>query len=218
MKNKSNPHLLGGVIKRPNGTFSVTPRMPLGVLDAGQLETIAVIIKKFKLPGIRANTAQRISIEGIPAQSLDQVVKMLNGIGDLCPQSITACRGLGECKHGLQDTQSMAMKIDKILRPPVQMPAHLKFGLSGCPRCCGQSYVKDFGLIGTGKGWTLIFGGASGRKVRCGDEIITGAPGDQVLEQMKLILSFYIENAAKKERTAKFAERLGIDFIKRNLM
>ncbi len=205
----------GAVNERLDGTFSVTPRMPFGRLDAEALEAVADIVRRFGLPGVQASTAQRISIEGIPAGSVDEIVTMLNGVGNRCPQSITACRGRVGCKRGMQDTQAMARKVEEVLMGFSQMPAHLKVGLSGCPRCCGASYVRDIGLVGTPGGWTLVFGGNAGRKVRGGDEILVNSLQDHTLATLKTALSFYREKAKKGERTARFAERLGVDAIKK---
>ena len=207
-------YLFGGMNERPDGTFSITPHMPLGRIDADLLDTIANVVRRFNLPGLQANTAQRISIEGVPAESVDEIVKMLNGVGDRCPQSIIACRGQGGCKNGLQETLDMATRLEDLLLGLEQMPAHLKIGLSGCPRCCGQSYVRDCGLVGTNNGWTLVFGGNGGNKVRCGDEILVNASSEEILVSFNTVLLFYKENAKKGERTARFVERLGIDTIK----
>jgi NAD(P)H-nitrite reductase large subunit len=135
-------------------------------------------------------------------------------VGNRCPQSITACRGRGGCKRGLQDTHEMAMQIEEILIGFKQMPAHLKVGLSGCSRCCGASYVRDIGLVGTPKGWILVFGGNAGRRVRSGDELLVDASEEKALAHLNAVLSFYREYANKRERTARFVERLGIGKIK----
>jgi NAD(P)H-nitrite reductase large subunit len=209
-----NTKLFGGINKNRNGTFSITPHMPFGRLDIDQLEAVFNVLQRFNLPGVQANTAQRIVIDNIPAEFVDEAVKMLNGIGSYCQQSITACKGLRGCKRGLQDTQEMAMHLEEILIGFNQMPAHLKVGLSGCHRCCGASYVKDIGLVGTSKGWTLVFGGNAGRMVRCGDEILVNTSQEKLLEILKGLLLCYIENAEKGERTARFVERFGINSIK----
>ena len=108
----------------------------------------------------------------------------------------------------------MRHHLEEILNGFTQMPAHLKIGLSGCSRCCGASYVKDIGLVGSNNGWTLVFGGNAGRMVRCGDEIVVNPSHKKLLVTLKKVLFFYKENAKKGERTARFVERLGIDTIK----
>jgi NAD(P)H-nitrite reductase large subunit len=207
----------GGIHKRPDGTFSVTPRMPLGKLDVDALETIIGIIKKFNLPGIRSTTDQRLTLDGIPAGAVDDVVKLLNGVGNPYPQSIVACRGQGDCEHGLQNTQAMAKQVEDIFIHLLHIPTHLKIGISGCSRCCGNSYIRDIGLVGTPNGWTLAIGGKSGSKVRCADDLLVDLPWEQVLTTLKLFLTFYKENMREKERIAPFVERLGIDHIRSEL-
>ena len=48
-------YLFGGINERPNGTFSITPHLPLGMIDANLLEAIATVVREFKLPGLQAN-------------------------------------------------------------------------------------------------------------------------------------------------------------------
>lgn len=201
----------GGVHERADKTYAVTPRMPLGKLDADQLEAVVAVVRRFGLIGVQVTTGQRITIEGIPAACVDEVVSALHGVGDRCPQGITACRGRRNCKNGLQDTQTMASRLEELFIGLTQMPAHIKAGISGCPRCCGASYVRDIGLVGTPKGWNLMFGGNAGRRARCGDEILVDASEMRLLEILKAVLVFYGENAKKGERTSRFVERVGIE-------
>lgn len=207
----------GGVYSRPDGTYSVTPRMPLGKLSADDLEKIMTVVRKYNLPGIRATAGQRITIEGVPADSLDDIIGLLNGVGDRCPHGIVACRGLGECKHGLQDSQAMATQVEDLFCNSPRVPAHMKVGLSGCTRCCGNSYIRDIGFVGTTDGWTLTIGGRSGRKVRSGDELLTGLSASQALAAMEAFQTFFTKNMRAKERIAAFVERIGLDRIKAEL-
>ncbi len=40
-----------------------------------------------------------------------------------------------------------------------ELPAKVKIGVSGCPLCCGESFVRDIGMFAKKKGWTFIVGG-----------------------------------------------------------
>jgi NAD(P)H-nitrite reductase large subunit len=79
----------------------------------------------------------------------------------------------------------------------MELPAKVKIGISGCPFCCGESFVRDIGIFGKKKGWTIIFGGNSLTK-RC--------------------LEYYAANGKKKERTARFIERTGIEAMKKTVL
>jgi NAD(P)H-nitrite reductase large subunit len=96
----------------------------------------------------------------------------------------------------------------------IDLPAKVKFGVSGCPFCCGESYVRDVGLIGTKKGWNVIFGGNSGAKARVGDLLAKGLDKDAAIDLVKRALEYYKENGKKKERTARFMNRTGVDALK----
>ncbi len=207
-----------GVTRCPAGTFCVEPVMPIGRLDAARLETIAAVVRNFELPGVRLTAAQRLMIEGIPEGRLDDVIKALGGSCGHYPQKISACRGRGNCRRGIRDTLAMAQRLETALAAAGETPAKLKAGLSGCPRCCGSSYVRDIGLVGTAGGWTLVFGGNAGRRARCGDELLVGASDEQVLEALSDVLSFYGSQAKKGERTARFVERLGIDNLRQVIL
>ncbi len=80
--------------------------------------------------------------------------------------------------------------------------------------CCSESLVRDVGLIGKKKGWTVFFGGNAGKRVREADILAEDVSGEKALEILGRALEFYSENAKAKERTARFVERVGIDVVK----
>ncbi len=97
------------------------------------------------------------------------------------------------------------------------LPAKVKIGVSGCPFCCGESFVRDIGVIGKKKGWTMVFGGNSARRPRIGDVIAENLSKEEVIHLTKRCLEFYAEKGKKKERTARFIERIGIDKFKKSI-
>lgn len=204
----------GCVVERCDGTYAIRPRMPLGRLDAVMLQKVNDAVRIFDLPGVRATAAQRVVIEGVSAELVDDVVSAIGGVGEQCPFMVLACPGKGECKRGLQSTQDMARKLEGLLNELSPMPAMLKCGLSGCPRCCGESFVRDVGLMGTGKGWTVLFGGNAGRNVRVADELVRNASDGEALAVLRSVLGIYRAEARQRERTARLVERVGIDAVR----
>ncbi|WP_250645481.1 nitrite reductase [Salidesulfovibrio onnuriiensis] len=203
----------GCVVERADGSYEIKPRMPQGRLDAQTLDKVNDVVRLYGLPGVRATAAQRLVLEGVPAEHVDAVVGHVNGVGEECPSMVTLCPGGGSCKRGLQSTRDMARKLETLLNALGPMPAMIKCGLSGCPRCCGESFVRDVGLMGSARGWAVLFGGNAGRNVRAGDELIADAPEAEALAVIRAVLEYYAANAKARERTARFVERVGIDAV-----
>lgn len=184
--------------------------MNYGFLEAKQIHRIKKVVDSMDLKGVRINSAGRLIIENIHADHVNEVIDILGKIGDLSRHRVTGCFGKNHCRFGFQDTQKMAASIEKMLVELSDTPSMIKVGISGCKRCCGESYVRDIGLIGTSKGWTLVFGGNAGRKVRCADEIANDISSNQVLRVIKQTLNYFTVHGNNKERTARFIERIGI--------
>jgi len=110
----------------------------------------------------------------------------------------------------------MGMEIEKLFENK-DLPAKVKIGVSGCPFCCGESYVRDVGLIGKKKGWTVIFGGNSAGRPRIGDVLAENISKDEAIQMIKNCLQYYKDNAKKKERTARFITRVGIESLQEHL-
>jgi len=91
-----------------------------------------------------------------------------------------------------------------------EFPAKIKIGISGCPRCCGESRVRDIGIMGSAKGWTLFFGGHSGFNSRQGEQVANGLSSDEVRDLLRRLLAYYQCHARPKERTSRFLERVGM--------
>jgi NAD(P)H-nitrite reductase large subunit len=83
--------------------------------------------------------------------------------------------------------------------------------------CCGESYVRDIGLVGRKNGWTVVFGGNAGGRPRVGDELASGLDADAALELVGRVLEHYRDNAKKCQRTARFVEARGIASVRQAL-
>ncbi|MCK4838319.1 MAG: hypothetical protein KAS94_05915 [Desulfobulbaceae bacterium] len=72
--------------------------------------------------------------------------------------------------------------------------------------CC-ESYIRDVGIFGKKKGWTLVFGGNGGGCPRIGDIIAEGLDDEEVIKLAAKCLAYYKEHARKFERTGRFMRR-----------
>jgi len=84
--------------------------------------------------------------------------------------------------------------------------------------CCGESYLRDIGLIGKIKGWTVTFGGNSGGRPRVADVLAENLSRAEALQLVDRCIAFYNANGKKKERTARLVERLGSEAVKEAIL
>ena len=207
----------GAILQRDKETYAIVPRTPVGMLNTDILEAITGVVKKYNIPIVKITSGQRLALVGMKKEEIDKIWEELGtDIGratELCVHYAQACPGTAVCKFGIQDSLGLGIELEKMFEG-VELPAKLKFGVSGCPLCCGESYVRDVGLIGKKKGWTVIFGGNSGAKARIGDVLAEDLSKEDAVDMVKKCLEYYKENGKKKERTGKFMERVGADAMK----
>lgn len=199
----------GAIASRGDGLYSIMARTPLGDVSAEQLNTINEVVRDFGLPGVRVTGRQRIQLLGVPEDKLDAVVERLGAVGEVCKYFVQACLGNTGCRFGMQDSLEMGARLETFLND-FDLPCKLKSGVSGCSMSCAESYVRDVGLVGKKSGWTVVFGGNAGKGVRKADTLVQDASPEEALRIVGKALDFYKENAKKKERTARFVERVGI--------
>lgn len=213
----------GAILQRDKKSFAVVPKIPVGLLSADQLETIASVVRKFNIPLVKITSGQRIALIGMKEEDVEliwQDLKMEPGsaqMSELCVHYVQACPGTDVCIYGLQDSIGLGKEVDKIFSG-LELPAKVKIGISGCPFCCGESFVRDIGIMGKKSGWTLILGGNSARRARIGDVVAEFLSDKQIIDLIKRFLDYYIKNAKRKERTARFVDRMGIEEIKEMLL
>ncbi|MDY6988682.1 MAG: NAD(P)/FAD-dependent oxidoreductase [Thermodesulfobacteriota bacterium] len=211
----------GAIIQRDKKTYAVVPRTPMGLVTPDVLENIANVVRKYQIPIIKITSAQRMALVGMAPEVVDEVWRDLGmDVGpavELCVHYVQACPGNTLCKLGVQDSLGLGGKLEEVF-VGMHLPAKAKIGISGCPMNCGESYMRDFGAFGKKSGWTVIFGGNAGRKPRIGDVIAENLESQEVSDLAKRCFEYYAANGKKKERTARFIERTGIEEFKKAVL
>jgi NAD(P)H-nitrite reductase large subunit len=207
----------GAILQRDKETYAIVPRTPVGLITPENLESIAQIVKKYDIPIIKITSGQRLALVGLKENDIDTIWQELamkvGRATEPCVHYVQACPGTAVCRFGVQDSLGLGLELEEMF-VGMELSAKLKFGVSGCHFCCAESFVRDIGVIGKKKGWTVIFGGNSGGRPRIGDILAENLSKEDAVALIKGCLEYYRDNAKKKERTHRFIERIGIDTFK----
>ena len=200
-----------------DGTFSVVPRMSGGVTSSDQLRRIADVADKHEIPLIKLTGGQRIDLLGVPKEKLQEVwadLDMPSGWAyGKSFRTVKTCVGTDFCRFGLGDSTKLGIDMEERYKG-IEGPAKMKLGVSGCPRNCAESMVKDVGLVAVeGDRWQIYVGGAAGATIRQGDILATVDSHDEALTITGRFLQYYRENANWLERTYDFVPRMGLDYL-----
>ena len=217
MKPSGPPVPKGAIPQRGADSYAIVPRLPSGLITADQLEALARAIRAYDIPIAKLTSGQRIALVGIKSNDVPAVWTQLGmGEGRAVKHGVhyvQACPGNVACGYGQQDSLGLGARLEEMF-DGLDLPAKVKVGVSGCPMCCGESYVRDIGLVGRRNGWTVVFGGNAGGRPRMGDELASGLSAEEALDLVGRVLAHYRENAKKCQRTARFVEARGIASVR----
>ena len=201
-----------------DGTFSVVPQMRGGVTNVEQLRRIADVAEKYDVPMIKLTGGQRIDLLGIRKEDLPKVwadLGMPSGFAyGKSMRTVKTCVGQEFCRFGTGDSTKLGIELEGWLQG-MESPAKMKLAVSGCPRNCAESYVKDVGIVAVEGGrWEIYIGGAAGAHIRKGDLLVTVDSAELAKKLTARFLQYYRENANWLERTYAFVPRIGLDRIR----
>lgn len=200
-----------------DGTYSVVPRMYGGVTTPNQLRKIADVADKYAVPMVKVTGGQRIDLLGVKKEDLVGMWKDLDmpsgyayakGI-----RTVKTCVGSEFCRFGTQNSTQMGIDIEKAF-DHMWAPHKVKFAVSGCPRNCAESGIKDVGIIGVDSGWEIYVGGNGGIKTEVAQFLCKVKTHEEVLEYSGAFIQIYREEARYLDRTVHWIERVGLDYVK----
>lgn len=201
-----------------DGTFSVVPRMYGGVTSADDLIKIGEVAKKHNVRMVKVTGGQRIDLLGIPKDKLPEVWRDLGmPSGYAYTKAFRTCKtcvGSEFCRYGTNDSTGLGIAIEKRFQG-FEFPAKVKMAVSGCPRNCAESTVKDVGVVATEGGeWEILVGGAAGAHVRKTDVLCRVKTRDEAMRVIGRFLIYYRDNAKWLERTYDFVPRVGVETLR----
>ena len=134
-----------------DGTFSVVPQMKGGVTTPDQLRRIADVAEKWDVPMVKLTGGQRIDLLGVRKEDLPGIwadLGMPSGYAyGKSFRTVKTCVGKEFCRFGVGDSTKLGIEIEGRFQG-LESPAKMKLAVTGCPRNCAESYVKDVGRGG----------------------------------------------------------------------
>ena len=204
-----------------DGTYSVVPRMFGGVTTAAELRRIADVVDKYKIPTVKVTGGQRIDLLGVRKEDLPRVwgeLDMPSGHAYAkALRTVKTCVGSEWCRFGVQDSTQMGIDLERAFWK-MYAPHKVKMAVSGCPRNCAESGIKDVGIIGVESGWEIYIGGNGGIKTEVAQFLVKVKTSEEVLEYAGAFVQLYREEARYLDRTVHYIQRVGLDTIKKQIV
>ncbi|MDO8298519.1 nitrite reductase large subunit NirB [Lacisediminimonas sp.] len=200
-----------------DGTYSVIPRMWGGETSASELRRIADVVDKYKVPTVKVTGGQRIDLLGVKKEDLRAVWKDLGMPSGLAYakglRTVKTCVGSEWCRFGTQNSTLMGQQLERQLAR-MYAPHKVKLAVSGCPRNCAESGIKDVGVIGVDSGWEIYVGGNGGIRTEVAQFFVKLKTHEEVLEYAGAFLQLYREEGWYLERTVHYLARVGLEHAK----
>ncbi|MFN3732384.1 nitrite reductase large subunit NirB [Comamonas testosteroni] len=204
-----------------DGSYSVIPRMWGGETTAAELRRIADVVDKYQIPTVKVTGGQRIDLLGVKKEDLQAV---WNDIGMPCGhayakalRTVKTCVGSEWCRMGTQDSTQMGKDLERAMWR-MYAPHKVKFAVSGCPRNCAESGIKDVGIIGVDSGWEMYVGGNGGIKTEVAHFFTKLKTAEEVMEYTGAFMQLYRLEGWYLERTVHYINRVGLDYVKRRIL
>lgn len=207
--------------KQRDGNYALSVGVPTACFTAEQLHGLADVIARFGSVG-HLSTAQSLVIVGIPEARFYEAKQAVMAAGfevrsvgrDV--RQVKCCSGADFSPFGLQRTFPMASRLEEEFRG-LPTPMKFKVSVSGCPNCCANTMMNDFGIHGVVGGWKVFVGGKMGTVPAVAQELAAGVASDDVPKYLAAVLRAYQEHAGLDERLAKTIARVGFDAFKRSV-
>jgi nitrite reductase (NADH) large subunit len=177
--------------------------------------------RRYKIPTVKVTGGQRIDLLGVKKEDLPAVWRDLDMPSGhayaKALRTVKTCVGSEWCRFGVQDSTNMGIELEKALWR-MYAPHKVKMAVSGCPRNCAESGIKDVGVIGVDSGWEIYVAGNGGIKTEVAQFLVKVKTREEVLEYAGAFLQLYREEARYLDRTVHYVRRVGLDTVKKKIV
>lgn len=204
--------------KQRDTNYALMIGVSTACFSASQLRSLADLVEQYARFS-HLTTAQSVLLVGIAPRNyylarqaaLDAGFQIRSVGRDVF--HIKCCPGADFSPFGLQRTLSLVTLLEDTFRG-LPTPQKFKISLSGCPNCCANTRLSEFGLHAVVKGWKIYLGGKMGFSPVVAQELAGPVSTEEVPRYLAAVLRAYRELAQKNERLFRTIERLGPEQFK----
>lgn len=215
-KKKPGHRCLG---KQRDENYALMVGVATATVSADQLRKLSEVIDKYGQAG-HFTTAQSMVIVGIKEENFYKAKQAVLDAGfDIRSigrdvRQVKCCAGADFSPFGLQKTFPMARQMEEFFRG---LPTSKKFkiSVSGCPNCCANTMLNDFGIHGMVGGWKIFIGGKMGTEPAIAQELAINVQTDDVCKYLAAVLRTYRELGEPDDRLSTTIKRVGFDDFKK---
>lgn len=207
-----------------DGTYSVVPRMWGGMTTPDELRAIADAADKYNVPTVHVTGGQRIDLLGVKGEDLPAIWADLNAAGMVSGhayakglRTVKTCVGKDHCRFGTQDSTGLGIKLENKLWGSWS-PHKVKLAVSGCPRNCAEATCKDIGVVCVDSGFQVGVAGAAGMDVKETERLMDCETEEETIEVATAFMQLYRENAKYLDRPYKWVAKVGLDWVKEQIV
>lgn len=211
----------GAIVQRDMETYAIKAHAPGGFVEPADLRRIADIAERYQVKAVKLTSAQRFMLIGLSEDKIDEVISQLGENGTaaagLCIRYVKVCPGVQHCKRGQQDSLAMGMELDEKYHG-LQVGWKFKMGVSGCPNDCSEVCIKDLGLVGSPKGWTVMVAGNGGSRPRLAQKLVENVPSrEEALAMVDRVIEWF-KASGRTCRIGKVIDEVGLDKLKEEVL
>jgi ferredoxin-nitrite reductase len=213
--------------QRQPGLSSVGIAIPVGRMQAGQMDALARLAEEFGSAELRTTVWQNIVLPDVREARVADAVCAIRAAGFSVEAStiagcLVACTGNTGCRLSATDTKGQALHLSRYLDERVKLDTPINVHLTGCPNSCAQHRVADIGLLGmqvpqadrSVEGYHVYVGGGLEQERGLGREIAKNIPFAQLPPLLERLLLAYRARCTPRETFVDFARRHDVDALR----
>lgn len=145
---------LGVHPQKQQGLSFVGLHIPVGRLQADEMEELARIADVYGSGELRLTVEQNIIIPNVENSKIDSLLnepllkERYSPEPPILMKGLVACTGSQFCGQAIIETKARALKVTEEVQRLVSVTRPVRMHWTGCPNSCGQVQVADIGFMG----------------------------------------------------------------------